>query len=77
MPTSGVGSDHSTNCATVTAVVPLFFIVRIPSLSDSDMGCSLSSSTSVRRIVSKPFYSVTRLGDLLDFGQLFEAFGNN
>ena len=22
-------------------------------------------------------FSVTRLGDLLDFGQLFEAFGNN
>ena len=22
-------------------------------------------------------YSVTRLGDLLDFGQLFKAFGNN
>ena len=22
-------------------------------------------------------YSVTRLGDILDFGQLFKAFGNN
>ena len=25
----------------------------------------------------KVLYSVTRLGDLLDFGQVFKAFGNN
>ena len=31
-----------------------------------------AAATSVRIIIS-----VTRLGDLLDFGQLFKAFGNN
>ena len=32
---------------------------------------------SLKCFVGYTYTSVTRLGDLLDFGQLFKAFGNN
>ena len=44
---------------------------------------SEQSNSALRKIALENFFirsvsgSVTRLGDILDFGQLFKAFGNN
>ena len=108
--TSGIASNHSTNCATTTAMfenvwgdwIDKLSLVRVthqkqllhlraspssfPSvLSKNKRVAWLSTSLSSNALAWRLKWlwhvwlsgSVTRYGDLLDFGQLFKAFGNN
>ena len=59
---------------TVSLIAPyLLIVLSVLLLYLKDLYTSLSQLSTVNEAPS----SMTRLGDLLDIGQLFKAFGNN
>ena len=55
-----------------TAITVCFGVLKVPKLLNTYL--YYTSDTPLMLTIA---YSVTRLGDLLDFGQLFKGFGNN
>ena len=84
----GSGSNRSTSCATITAQY-FFIVIAGPTKAKSESGftdnvrsfdagsesdCFLEVPICQSQLVLST--SVTRVGDFLNFGQLFKAFGN-